>query len=239
MGEIADHYIRKMQSGRNYSSCNKRKENKMQAPKQKQRELIPADSHLAICYAVVDLCTQEVEYVVGQPQKTRQIMIQWELPDCRMEGESDGEKWNKPRVTGKTYTFSTYVKSNLAQHITPWMGGCPDDFKFESLIGQPCLLSIVHRPSKQGNVYANVAGVMKVPNGMTTPQQENPSMYYSYEEMAKEFPEAMMGDNYKWLREKIEGSVEFKMIEHAAEVMGGDEPLEDTTDYVDDENLPF
>ncbi len=206
----------------------------MQAPKQKQRELVPADTHLAICYCVCDLGTRDVVYPGKPPKSVRQILIQWELPNCRMTFEDGDLTVEKPKVIGKTYTFSTFEGANLAQHITSWMGGCPNNFEFESLLGQSCFLSIIHKLSKSsGNNYANIASVMKVPEGVTVPELENPTIFYDMTAMGRTIPESLQGDNYSWLKEKIEASDEFRMIEHASQSM-----TEDTTDYGED-NIPF
>jgi hypothetical protein len=213
----------------------------MQAPKGKQRELIPADTHLAICYCVCDLGTHEVTYPGSPPKDVRQIMLQWELPKCRMDfQEEDGTKVSKPRVTGSKYTFSCYSGAKLAQIVTPWMGGCPDNFDFESLIGQPCYLSIVHEKAKTSdNIYANIASVMKVPAGVDVPAQENPTIFYDMTEHKRNIPASLQGDNYKWLRDMILSCKEFAMIDHAASQMAGQPPIgEDTTDYEDSE-IPF
>ena len=140
----------------------------------------------------------------------RQILIQWELPNCRINLNRDDVEISLPRVTGQKYTFSCFHGAKLSQHVTPWVGACPDNFRFEVLLGQACYLSIVHEKGKTNdNVYANIASVMKVPAGTAVPEQENPDIFYDLPAMKKDFPESMMGDNYKWLRELIEGSQEF------------------------------
>ena len=57
--------------------------------------------------------------------------------------------------------------------------------------------------------------------------------------MKRNLPESLQGENYKWLREMVESCKEFAMIEHAASQMGGEPPLEDTTDYSEDNNPPY
>ena len=221
----------------------------MKAPRQ-QRDLIPAGTHIAICYCVVDLGTHEITYPGQQPEDVRQILIIWELPNCRMDSESDGQTTNKPRVKNKKYRFSSYKKANLAIHVTSWTGGCGDDFDYESLIGKPCQLSIVHEKAKSSDtIYDNIGAVIQLPEGMPQPALENPTIYYSMEEHGRDFPESMSGENYKWIREIIEKSAEFEGMERAAEAIknpaprSDDEgPLEDTGEDYDAENpdnLPF
>ena len=40
-------------------------------------------------------------------------------------------------------------------------------FELETVIGAPCMLSIVHNVGRKGGTFANVSGVMKLPKGMT------------------------------------------------------------------------
>jgi len=121
-----------------------------------------------------------------------------------------GDNRTAPRVIGNDYTFSTYEGAALAQLITPWVGSCPDNFDFESLIGKACYLAIVHKESaSSGNSYAKIASAMKVPDGVSIPQQENDTIFYDMEAMGKDYPLSLMTDSYKWLREKIQESQEF------------------------------
>lgn len=218
----------------------------MQAPRPPQKELVPADTHLAICYCVCDIGTQEVTYP-GKPTKNvHQIRVIWELPNCRMQGDD----FDKPRVTGNDYTFSTYEGSALAKLIIPWMGSCPDDFDFESLIGKACYLAIVHKKSEStGNMYARIASAMKVPTGVTVPAQENASIFYDMTAMWKDYPTALQTESYEWLREKIEESKEFTSpakeqtqggmtTEQKGEYDGSSGPRNLNPDYVGDDPPP-
>lgn len=224
----------------------------MQAPKQKPKELIPVGTHKARCYMVCDLGTHEITYPGSAPKPVRQLMITWELPDCRAIFEVDGEKIDKPRVISQTYTFSTFKKSNLSVHVTSWMGKCGDDFDFESLLMEPCLLNIVHDESKSsGTKYDKVASVSQLMDDMTVPDIFNDVIYYSITEHGKELPQALTGNpRMKWLSDKIAESNEWKHMNHAAKAMGINQeqmdaheeaaPVgEDTTDYSDGNDQPF
>ncbi len=215
----------------------------MQAPKSKPKEPVPSGTHMAICYMVADLGTQEVQYPGKPSSLARQLRITWELPDLRMVFKDDEEnEVNKPKVIGNTYTYSTYEGANLYQHVSSWMGACPGDFDFSSLIGKNCLLNVIHKKAASGNIYGKVSAVIQQPGGTSTVQTENPTILYDLPEMKRNFPESMMGDNYKWLRELIEKSKEF----HAAGVLDeyrGDEPpppSDDDYDPADEkDDVPF
>jgi hypothetical protein len=201
----------------------------MQAPRPKPRELVPAATHLAICYCVCDVGTHEITYPGKPPKNVHQLRLQWELPNCQREFDDNGEKVRKPMVISKEYTFSTYEGATLAQHVTPWMGACPDNFNFEDLIGQACYLSVVHKKSAKGSQYAAIAGVTMLPDGTQVPEQFNETIFYDMASMGRDLPESIQGDNYKWLREKIESSMEFQ------------EPMvdSDNTPPIDDDDIPF
>lgn len=223
----------------------------MKAPSQPPRELIPTGTHKARCYTVCDLGTTKVTYPGSEPKDVHKIMLTWELPEVRMQFEDKDtkEKIDKPRVISQEYTFSTFKKSNLSVHVTSWMGKCGDDFDFESLLMEPCLLTIAHGVSKSsGNEYDTVASVSAVMTGMEVPVLENDVIYYYIVDHGKDLPQAITGNpRLKWLADKIAECNEWKRMNHAGQAMGisqeqqqaHDEaapPLEDTTDYGQQDN---
>ena len=205
----------------------------MKAPSKKPKEPIPADTYDAICYMVCDMGTQKVEYPGKPPSTARQVKLQWEIPELRHTFETDsGEKIDKPKVIGTTYTYSTFEGANLAQHVTSWMGECPRDFDFSTLAGKTCMLNVIHKTSKAtGNPYAKVQAVMKPKGGAMDATTENPLIVYDLPAMGRNFPESMMGDNYEWLRNVIGESREFN-----AQVDTNQEPEYDAET---DEQIPF
>ena len=215
----------------------------MKAPPQetKQRDLPPAGTQLAICYHVVDLGTHKKVYQT-QEKNVRLLKLGWELPECRHQFETkEGEKVDKPFAIWSEYTFSTYVKANLSMLIVPWMGECPENFDFESLIGKGCYLSIVHEVANNGNTYANVKGAMALPPAIELPLMFNEPQFYDLTGMGKDFPAWLKEEKMSWLKEKIESCQEFAQIDHASEVLT--EKAESLTEPqgnpIDDSDLPF
>ncbi len=214
----------------------------MKAPANKPKVLIPAGTHKARCYTVCDLGTTKVTYPGSEPKDVRKILITWELPEVRMTFEDNGQQIDKPRVISQEYTFSTYYKSNLAIHITSWMGGCDDNFEFESLLTEPCLLTIAHGESKKGIAFDKVASVSALMAGMTVPDLFNDVVYYSIAEHGKELPQSITGNpQLKWLADKIAECNEWKMMNSAGQALGVNNeqqqaydnapPPEDTRDF--------
>ncbi len=186
----------------------------MKAPEQKQRELIPAGTHRAVCYTVCDLGTQDVQYPGKPPSSQRQLLITWELPEVRLKYEDDGKEYDKPKVISTTYTFSLFKGANLFKHLMSWIGSIGDDFDFESLIGLNCMLSIVHQESKSnGKTYDRVAGVMQMPTGMPISAPENPVIFYSIQDHGLEYPVELTGnERMSWLLDKIKASPEIAFL---------------------------
>lgn len=175
-------------------------------------ELAPEGTHLAVCYRVVDLGTQMVEWQ-GQKKPQHKILISWELPDEKMD---DG----RPFTIGQRYTLSSSEKSRLRQDLEAWRGRPftdadfdptnPDRFNIKKLIGVGCLLTIVHT-EKQGKHYANIKSVAKMMKGQTTPKPANPIVYFSLDE----YSEPVFAALSEGLRKVIQASPEWVELSRA------------------------
>ena len=138
-------------------------------------ELAPTGTHLAICYRVIDLGTQETTWE-GQTKHAHKVLIGWELPDEKM---SDG----RPFIIQQRYTWSMHEKATLRKHLEAWRGTAfvekdfgKGGFDIKNILGKPCVVSIVHA-EHNGKTYANIAGLGKLMKGQTAPPQTNPSVY--------------------------------------------------------------
>lgn len=196
----------------------------MKAPERPIKDPIEKGTHLAICYGVIDLGTQDVHYPGKPPSTARQICLFWEFPHITDEYDDNGTMVTKPRVIHQDYTFSTFDGAKLSQHVTPWMGDCPDNFDFETLIGQPCQIAIVHKQKFNNDgstkaVYANIGGIMGVAQGTPVPDMFNPSIFYDLNVHSKNRPENIT-KRYDWLWEKISKCTEFASMNRAASAMG-------------------
>lgn len=189
----------------------------------------PDGTHLAICYRVIDLGTQRVEYQ-GQTKEQRKVLIGWELPGERME---DG----RPFSIGQRYSWSMHEKSRLRHDLESWRGKKFEQsdfgaggFDISNLIGKPCLLSIVHT-EKDGKTYANIASVSKLVKGMEVPKMENETVFFDLDNLDRaEFDK--LSDTMKKI---IEASPEY-----SSAVRGpapSSHPLDD--DFRPDDDLPF
>lgn len=143
----------------------------------------PSGTHAAICYRVVDLGTQQIEWQ-GSVKHQRKIMVSWELPDEKME---DGQ----PFSVHQRYTLSSSDKATLRKHLEAWRGRAfqdsdfdpknPAAFDIKNLLGVPCLLTVLHA-TKEGKTYANIAAVSKLPKGMPVLSLTSAKVYFSLDE---------------------------------------------------------
>jgi hypothetical protein len=120
------------------------------------RQLVPAGTHAARIYSIIDLGTHQVEYQ-GESKAKRLVRLGWELLDETIEIQGE----NKPMVIGKEFTFSLHEKAGLRKAIESMMGKPIKDsdvptFDLECLIGIPVLLGVVHEQSQAGNSYAKI-----------------------------------------------------------------------------------
>lgn len=169
----------------------------------KPKQIAPAGTFAARCIQVVDLGTQSTPF--GESHKVR---ISWELPT--ETAVFDEKKGQQPFMLSKDYALSLYEKANLRHDLESWRGKAFTEeqlsgFDIASLLGVPCLLSVLHKPSKDNKTYANVSAISALPKGMTVPAQINPSVQYNVSEGRSDTFNALPG----WLQKKIESSFEF------------------------------
>lgn len=149
----------------------------MYAPVPENKEFAPppAGSHAAICYRLIDLGTQQTTFN-NETKRQHKIMLSWELPGETME---NGE----PFSVHQRFTLSMHEKATLRKQLEAWRGRAFTDeeaakFDISSILGKPCLLSIVHN-QKGDRTYANIASVGKLPKGMEPPARKNALAFFT------------------------------------------------------------
>jgi hypothetical protein len=128
---------------------------------------VPAGSHLARCYRIVDLGTQKSVYDTG-PKSQRKVMLGWELFGEDSEGVPLLTDDGKPMAVFKNYTLSWADASTLRKDLQSWRGKPWSDaeavrFDLKSILNAYCMINVIHRESN-GKTYANVANVSPVPS---------------------------------------------------------------------------
>ena len=180
---------------------------------------IEAGVHLATCYGVFDIGTQEYVYN-GKEASSRKVIFVFEVPDARIEIEKDGKKEDLPRAISETFTVSLSKKSNLRPALESWRGKPFTEselqgFDLFSVAGAPCMLNINHDVTKNGYPYAFIQNIVPLVKGMEKPKHENPLVTFSFEESNTWpiiFPEGMP----EWIQKKAKESVEYRKIESAS-----------------------
>ena len=191
----------------------------------------PSGTHLAICFRVIDLGTQKVEWQ-GQAKLQHKVLVSWELPNEPMD---DG----RPFSISQRYTFSSSEKARLRQDLEGWRGKRfteadfgPGGFDIKNILGKACLLSIVHK-DKDGKTYANIQSVSALPKGMEVPKPINGAIYFSLER--ERFDRAILDGLSTNLQAIITGSPEYKaLLEPVTAEQQSYEPLRE-----DFEEAPF
>lgn len=197
------------------------------------REPVEAGTHVARCYSLIDLGTQEVEWQ-GDTKHIRKLHITWELPEImKVFNEEKGEQ---PQVIGKEYTLSFGDKANLYTDLTSWFAGNEPNGDMqawldEQIVGTPCMLNIIHKTSAKGRVYAKIATITPLPKSVKCPKQINPSFLFDLEtrldsEAFDKIP--------KFLQDKIALSPEYKILAKAKKQAGFGDKDDDVI-----EDLPF
>jgi hypothetical protein len=159
-------------------------------------------SHVARCYAVLDLGTHEKVWQ-GQKKMERQVRVVWEVPGERM---NDG----RPMAISRTYKASLHEKSSLRKNIESWRGkrlseAEVDNFDITMLLGRPAMLGVVHTTGADGGVFAGVDTIMVPPKGTPVPAQENKSIFFDLDDFDPEIYETLG----KGVKAKIAKSPEF------------------------------
>ena len=189
----------------------------------KSTETVPAGTCAARCYQIVDLGHQTTSFE-GEVKVVPQVRITWELSELMADG--------RPFSISREYTASFGPKANLRKMLEAWRGR-PftteelNSFSLENVLGAPCMLSVIHKPSKDGTkMYANVGSVVALPKGMPCPELFNPAVKFDI----SEFDENVFNSFPDWLRAKILLSKE----------MEGDIPTKQVEDNEpSDESVPF
>ena len=191
----------------------------MKAPKSnntsdKPRVLVPAGTHLAILYSIVDLGTHSNSFRPDDKPK-RMVRLTWELPKKR----HDFDGVSKPLSISKEFSFSMYEKATLRKTVESITGATlsnkdADNFDFNQLLGAGCLLSVKHVKSQDGTkTYSSFSGCAPVMEGMTVSKPENKLAIYSIEDGENEVFQALPD----WLKKKIQEAPEWKSAKIATE----------------------
>lgn len=166
---------------------------------------IEAGTHPAVCYGLVDLGHQ---YNETYKKSTHKCLVMFEILDEQMTTK-EGHEIN--RSMSQTYTMSLNEKSKLCKDLIAWRGQPFTEeelkgFNLRNIVGAPCLLSIIHT-ERNGQTYANISGIMKMPKSMSA------MVVPTLDKMVFDLDdEDLTGINYlpEWVQNRVMESDEYK-----------------------------
>ena len=149
-------------------------------------KLVPAGTHMAICYGIVDLGTQAYSYQ-GEQKQARQCRVLWELHGEDADGNPLTLEDGRPLSLSQRYTLSLAEKAKLRKTLISWRGreftaAELRGFDLRTIIGAPCMLTVTHAV-KGDRTFANVDTVTAVPAALKKlglPELVNKKTYFSF-----------------------------------------------------------
>lgn len=193
-----------------------------------QRELIPASNYIARCYQMIEVGTIQ-EVILGETKTLRKVRIGWELPEeLRVFNTEKGEQ---PCVISQEFTLSMNEKSNLRKVLASWRGKDFTEeearcFDVSKLLGVPCMLNIIHKPSKTdpSKIYEQIGSVSPLPKSVKCPDQVNKTVILSYDS----FDWAIFESLPDFIKTKMKSSTEFAALQQPNHTsMAASEPIDD------------
>lgn len=199
----------------------------------KERTKIPAGTHEAYCFGVVDLGTQERKPYMGKPKDpARAVALFFEFPEVLHKFKDDEPE--APMIKSQQFTFFTDEKSSLYKFLMPWLGKKVQDVDFDALPGEPASITITHQVSeKDGKEYDNITAIGPVSPKLIKmmPARHNKTMLFSIQLHGFGSPE--FDSLYPWLKEKLKKSPEYQQWEQAQS--GHSEPAPES----EESSVPF
>jgi len=200
---------------------------------------VPAGMHLARCYRIIDMGTQETSYE-GKIDYKRKLKFVWEVHSEDDDGTPLKTEKNEPFVITKDYTNTWGDKGTLRKDLQSWRGReftAEEQRRFDikNVLDKWCMLNITHKPKKSGSgVYANVTTLTPVPSQIKSvglPVPFNKAEIFTLSE-----PDMAMFDTFsEWLKNQIMTSPEWKAAQHK-----GETPKQAKASFDDmDDDIPF
>lgn len=144
-------------------------------------EIHPAGVYGARCTRIIDLGTQDTEYM-GQAKKAKKIMLGFETTAVMTEGQYKGQ----PFLMTSRYTASLHEKAALRKLLQGWRGRPFTEaelaaFDLRNVLTKACLLNIVH-DTNNGKTYANISSIMPLPATMPAPANTGNAIHFDLTE---------------------------------------------------------
>ena len=149
---------------------------------------VPPGMHLAMCYRIIDLGTQQTEYM-GKVKFQPKVLFQFEVHGEGEDGKPLVTPQDEPLSVSKKFTLNLGEQANLRKDLQTWRGKEFTEeelrsFDLKNVLGQWCMLSITHR-EYDGKTYSNIENIKTVPTAIKKaglPSPHNPIKLFSISE---------------------------------------------------------
>lgn len=203
---------------------------------------VPPGMHLARCYRIVDLGTQQSEYM-GVTKNLPKLMMQWEVHSEDDLGNPLVTSKGEPMTISKNYTVSLSENSTLRKDLISWRGRdfTPEELKgFElgNVLGHWAMISVSRSVGNNGKEYTNINTINPVPPNIK--KQGLPEAYNSTQMFVLNDPDMSIWETLSdGLKAKIEKSPEWqsRQVTHTAKPIQPVRPEAKVDEFEDD--IPF
>lgn len=199
---------------------------------------VPPGMHLARCYRIIDLGTQESTYM-GNIKHVPRVLFQFEVHSEDSQGQLLLTSSGEPMTVAKTFTLSLAEKATMRRDLQTWRGKefTKEElrgFELKNVLGQWAMITVAENESN-GKTYTNIANINPVPatikkNGL--PEGKNELKLFSIEDADLDLFETFSD----YLKDRIRKSPEWERL-HGSPSVGNSAPSANFDDIADD--LPF
>ena len=174
---------------------------------------VPQGMHLARCYRVIDLGTQESTYL-GTVKKLPKVMLQFEVHGEDENGDPIVTGKGEPMSISKNFTLSLAEMATLRKDLQTWRGKEFTEiekkgFEVKNVLGAWAMISVIKAMGNNGKEYTNIAAIMSVPPAIKKagmPKGHNELKLFEIAE-----PDMALFDSFSsGLKEKIQKSPEWQ-----------------------------
>ena len=200
----------------------------------------PPGMHLARNYQIIDLGTQK-DNRNGVVEFKHRITLTWEILSKSEDGTPLRMNDGRPFSVNKRYNLTWAERSTLRNDLQSWRGRPFTNeelrkFDLKRVLGQYCMINVLHNTSKNGKVYANVEQITPVPGmikGAGLPPGVNPDVIFNLSDPDMNVFESLT----PWLKKTIQESPEWQKLNGKTALVDPDQSLRDAEEYLD--QVPF
>lgn len=170
------------------------------------RVQVPAGNHIARCVEMIQLGTVTEDAGIYAGKQMKKVRITWETPD----EQHDFGKGLQPFLVSKEFTLSMHEKATLRKILESWRGKAFSEeeakqFDITKLLTKGCMLSVIHKTSQKGSVYAEISSIASLPKGFECGPQITPSRVLAFDE----WDHSIFDSLPDFVKNKIKGSKEY------------------------------